>query len=79
MARGWHYTKLSISSALLLSFCGICVYFVIVPFFLSFFFCFLLCFLLLSLELKGHMGYYCTTYSSTRRVHLSAYHTLCSL
>ena len=24
MARGWHYTKLSLSSALLLSFSGMC-------------------------------------------------------
>ena len=40
MARGWHYTKLSLSSALLLCFYGMYVYFVIVPFFLSFLFCF---------------------------------------
>ena len=53
MARGWHYTKLSLSSALLLSFSGMCFVFkrkirthldllsiVIVPFFLSFLFCF---------------------------------------
>ena len=51
MARGWHYTKLSLSSALLLSFSGMCILF-IVPFFLSFFSCFLLCFSLLSLELS---------------------------
>ena len=37
MARGWHYTKLSLSSALLISFYGMCrAYLVIVPFFLSF-------------------------------------------
>ena len=35
MARGWHYTKLSLSSALLLSFFWQ-VYFVIAPFFLPF-------------------------------------------
>ena len=48
MVRGWHYTKLSLSSALLLSFSGICIfcylkknlYFVIVPFVLSFLFFF---------------------------------------
>ena len=43
MARGWHYTKLSLSSALLLSFSGI-LYFVIVPLFLSFLFCFVMFF-----------------------------------
>ena len=37
MARGWHYTKLSLSSALLLFFFWQ-VYFVIAPFFLSFMF-----------------------------------------
>ena len=42
MARGWHYTRLSLSGALLLSFSGMNVYFVIVPFFLSFFFFFAL-------------------------------------
>ena len=35
MARGCHYTKLSLSSALLLFFSGRCI-FVIAPFFLSF-------------------------------------------
>ena len=55
MARGWHYTKLSLSSALLLSFGMLCFfvvfiylfYFFIVPFFLSFFVwcCFVLLFL----------------------------------
>ena len=50
MARGWHYTKLSPSSALLLYFSGMYVYFVIVPFVLSFFVLFCLVFLL-SLEL----------------------------
>ena len=45
MARGWHYTKLSLSSALL-SFSGMHVYFVIVPIFLSFLFCFVMCFVL---------------------------------
>ena len=55
MARGWHYTKLSLSSALLLSFSGMCI-FIIVTFFCRF--CFVsLCFfcvlflILLSLEL----------------------------
>ena len=43
MARGWHYTKLSLSSALLLSFSGLCF---IIPFFLSFLSCF--CFVLFS-------------------------------
>ena len=40
MARGWHYTKLSLSSALRLYFSGRCfLYFVIiVPFSLSFLF-----------------------------------------
>ena len=40
MARGWHYAKLSLSSALRLSFSGRCIlYFVIrVPFSLSFLF-----------------------------------------
>ena len=43
MARGWHYTKLSLSSALLLSFSGMC--FVCYCFFLFYFlFCFLFCF-----------------------------------
>ena len=41
MARGWHYTKLSLSSALLLPFSGMCI-FVIVPFFLSVLFCFVM-------------------------------------
>ena len=60
MARGWHYTKLSLSSALLLTFSGMCI-FIVVPFFLSFLFCFVMFFflfsffffLLLSLELCG--------------------------
>ena len=40
MARGWHYTKLSLSSALLLSFSGMCFALV----FLSFCrFCFVFC------------------------------------
>ena len=39
MARGWHYTKLSLSSALLLFFLWQ-VYSVIAPFFLSFLFSF---------------------------------------
>ena len=47
MARGWHYTKLSLSSALLLSFSGIYyVLCVVVPFFLAFLFlklCFCFC------------------------------------
>ena len=47
MARGWHYTKLSLSSALLLSFSGMCI-FVIAPFFLSFLFCFVSFFLFCS-------------------------------
>ena len=41
MTRGWHYTKLSLSSALLLSFSGMCI-FVIVLFFLSFLNCFVM-------------------------------------
>ena len=55
MARGWHYTKLSLSSAPLLSFSGMRI-FIIVPFFCRFcfvslcFFCFLFL-ILLSLEL----------------------------
>ena len=44
MARGWHYTKLSLSSALLLSFSGMMCIFIIVPFFLSFLFCFVVFF-----------------------------------
>ena len=50
MARGWHYTKLSLSSALLLSFfSGRCILLVLLSFCR---FCFVsLCFLLLSLEL----------------------------
>ena len=49
MARGWHYAKLSLSSALRLSFSGMFVYFVIlVPF--SLLFLFVCVFLLLSLE-----------------------------
>ena len=50
MARGWHYTKLSLSSALLLSFSSTCFMFDIVPFFLSFLFRFVL-FFMPSLEL----------------------------
>ena len=42
MARGWHYTKLSLSSVLILSFSGMCI--LLVPFFLSILLCFLLCF-----------------------------------
>ena len=49
MARGWHYTKLSISSALPLSFSGMDVLCVLVTLFLSFF-CFVFVFML-SLEL----------------------------
>ena len=53
MARGWHYTKLSLSSALLLSFSGMCIFIIVHFSFLSF--CFVsLCFFfffLLSLEL----------------------------
>ena len=49
MARGWYYTRLSLSSDLILYFSGN-VYFVIVPFFLSFLFCFC-CVFILSLEL----------------------------
>ena len=48
MARGWHYTKLSLSSAILLSFPGMCFVFKekseIVPSFCRFLFCF--CFVL---------------------------------
>ena len=47
MIRGWPYTKYSLSSALLLSFSGMC--FCVIPFVLSFLlFCFVV---LLSLEL----------------------------
>ena len=46
MARGWHYTKLSLSSALLLSFSGMMCIFIIVPFFFSFLFCFVMFFVL---------------------------------
>ena len=49
MARGWHYTKLSLSSALLLSFSGICN--LLLFLFLPFLFCFVMFFSLLSLEL----------------------------
>ena len=45
MARGWHYAKLSLSSALRLSFSGMCI---LLFLFLSLRLCF---FLLLSLEL----------------------------
>ena len=49
MARGWHYSKLSLSSPLFPSFTGMC--FVIVPFFL-FLSCSCSCFVfMLSLEL----------------------------
>ena len=52
MARGWHYAKLSLSSALRLSFSGIVFcYFIIVPFSLSFLFLCVCVFILLSLEL----------------------------
>ena len=41
MARGWHYTKLSLSSAILLSFPGMCFVFKEKKLFLSFaVFCF---------------------------------------
>ena len=50
MARGWHYTELSLSSALRLSFFWQ-VYSVIAPFFLSFLFRFVMRIILLSLEL----------------------------
>ena len=46
MARGWHYTKLSLSSALLLSFSGMCFVLSFAPFFLSFLFCFVFVFAL---------------------------------
>ena len=49
MARGWHYTKLSLSSALLLSFSGICI--LLLFLFLSFFCFVFVLFFLLSLEL----------------------------
>ena len=45
MVRGWHYTKLSASSALLLSFSGVCFVLLFLSFVL-FFSCF--CFVLLS-------------------------------
>ena len=55
MARGWHYTKLSLASALLLSFYGMCFVLLFAPSFLSLLFCFvmffILLFILLSLEL----------------------------
>ena len=52
MARGWHYAKVSLSSALRLSFFWHDVYFgIIVPFSLSFLFLFVCVFLVLSLEL----------------------------
>ena len=42
MARGWHYTKLSLSSALLLYFSGMCFVFLLLFFVVSvlFLFCF---------------------------------------
>ena len=49
MARGWHYAKLSLSSALRLSFIWHMYFVVLVPFSLSFLFACV--FLLLSLEL----------------------------
>ena len=49
MARGWHYAKLSLSSALRLSFSGMCI---LLFLFLSLYrFCLFVFFLLLSLEL----------------------------
>ena len=48
MAHGWHYAKLSLSSALRLYFSGTCI-FILVPSSLSF--CLFAFFLLLSLEL----------------------------
>ena len=49
MARGWHYAKLSLSSALRLSFSGMCI---LLFLFLSLCrFCLFVFFLLLSLEL----------------------------
>ena len=49
MARGWHYAKLFLSSAIRLSFSGVYFVVILVPFSLSFFVCDF--FLLLSLEL----------------------------
>ena len=39
MARGWHYAKLSLSNAPRLSFSGLCIFVIPVPFSLSFFVC----------------------------------------
>ena len=50
MARGWHYTELSLSSALLLSFSGMYVYFVNCSFL---FVVFLLFFVVFFLALVG--------------------------
>ena len=55
MARGWYYTKLSLSCALLLDFflaCALCYCSFLFVVFVLFLFCFVLfCFSLLSLEL----------------------------
>ena len=40
MARGWHYTKVSLSSALLLSFSGMCFVLLFPSFFVLFLSCF---------------------------------------
>ena len=42
MAHGWHYTKLSLSSALLLSFSGMCISLLLLS--LSFLLCFVMFF-----------------------------------
>ena len=53
MARGWQYTNISLSSALLLSFSGICILFLFLSFVISVFKekSLFLSFFLLSLEL----------------------------
>ena len=58
MARGWHYIKLSLSSALLLSFSGMCIFLLFLSFCrFGFVFC---CGCLLSLELcKCSSDFFC--------------------
>ena len=50
MARGWHYAKLSLSTALRLSFSGMCI--LLFLFLFPCRFCLFVFFLLLSLELR---------------------------
>ena len=56
MARGWHYTKLSLSSALLLSFSGMCIVFCYCSFFSA---VFLLFFFVFFLALVGALSALC--------------------